>query len=276
VQKGQVLVTLYNEDLKAQVEKLRTQRELQVSISKRQAELLRIGGISRQEYETTTTQIKSIDADIAVAEAQLRRTTILAPFSGRIGTRNISVGAVVTPSTIIATLQQTSILKMDFSIPDQYRAEIYPGKKVTFTVTGSFDKFTGTIAAIDPSANATTRTLKARAVVQNNNQKLVAGSFTHVTIPFEHNKNAILIPPQSVIPTNRDKQVALVRNGKAEMVTVTLGTRTNDMVEIVQGLSPGDTIITTGIMQVKPGINVKVRGLYNRSDSTRQQDSGNQ
>lgn len=273
VTKGQVLVTLYNQDIKAQIQKLRAQRELQVKIRNRQQELLRIGGISQQDYETTGTQIASIDADIAYSEAQLRRTSIIAPFSGRIGTRNISVGAVVTPATVIATLQQTNVLKMDFAIPDQYREEIHPGKQVTFTITGSLDTFGGTIAAIDPSANTTTRTLKARAIVHNEKQKLTAGSFTHVSIPFEHNKNAILIPPQAIIPTNRDKQVAILEGGKAKMVVVTLGTRTNNMVEITSGLSTGDTIITTGLMQVKPGMKVKVRGLYNMSDSSAHQNT---
>jgi membrane fusion protein (multidrug efflux system) len=262
VQKGQVLVTLYNEDIKAQIEKSRSLRQLQVSIRNRQGELLRIGGISQQDYESTATQIKSIDADIAYAEAQLRRTTILAPFSGLIGIRNISEGAVVTPSTVIATLQQVSTLKMDFTIPDQYKAEIYTGKKVFFSLTGSLDTFSAVVNATDAGANAITHTLTVRAIVNNASQKLLAGSFTHVLIPFDHTNNAILIPPQSVIPTTRDKKVALVSNGKAKLVTVMLGTRTNEMVEIVQGLSAGDTILTTGIMQVKGGMNVKVKGIY--------------
>lgn len=273
VAKGQVLVTLYNQDIKAQIQKLRAQRELQVKIRNRQAELLHVGGISQQEYETTGTQIASIDADIAYSEAILRRTSIVAPFSGRIGTRSISVGAVVTPATVIASLQQTNVLKMDFSIPDQYREEIHPGKRVTFTVTSSLDTFGGTIAAVDPSANMTTRTLKARALVHNDRQKLTAGSFTHVSIPFEHNKNAILIPPQAIIPTTREKQVAILEGGKAKMVTVTLGTRTNNMVEILSGLSSGDTVITTGLMQIKPGMKVKVRGLHNPSDSSAHQNT---
>ena len=77
-------------------------------------------------------------------------------------------------------------------------------------------------------------------------------------IPFENNKNALLIPSQAVIPTDRDKQVAIVSNGKAKLVTVTIGTRTNDMVEIVQGLKTGDTVITTGIMQLKKGSPLKI------------------
>lgn len=258
VEKGQVLLRLYNDDIKAQIQKSKAQRELQEKIRARQAELLRIGGISQQDYETTDAQIQSIDADLAYSEALLRKTTIIAPFPGRIGIRNVSTGAVITPATIIATLQQTRILKMDFTIPDQYKEEVTTGKKVTFSVTGKLDTFTGTISAIEPSADAVTRTLKVRALVNNDDHKLVPGSFTHVVIPFENNKSALLIPSQSVIPTDRDKEVAVIKGGKAKMVPVTIGTRTNDLVEIIQGLNAGDTIITTGIMQVKNNMNVKV------------------
>jgi membrane fusion protein (multidrug efflux system) len=259
VSKGQTLVTLYNRDIKAQIEKLNTQRELQVKIGARQGELVRVGGISLQEYETTTSQIKTIDADIAYTQAQLRKTTVLAPFSGRIGIRNISIGAVITPSTEIATLQQTEILKMDFTVPDQYHDEVVKGKKVYFTVTGTQDTFTATVGATEPAADPVTRTLKIRALADNKNQKLIPGSFTRVIIPFNNKQGAILVPPQSVIPTTREKVVAVVKNGKAAMVPVKLGQRTNDVVEILQGLNPGDTILTTGIMQVKPGMTVKVR-----------------
>lgn len=259
VSAGQSLVTLYNADLKANIQKLNAQRELQVRIRNRQGELVRIGGISQQEYETTGTQIQSIDADIAIAQAQLRKTSVLAPFAGRIGIRNVSVGAVVTPQTEIATLQQTNVLKMDFSVPDQYRGEVIKGKKVYFTVTGQRDTFAATIGATDPSSDPVTHTLKIRAVADNRNQKLLPGSFTRVVIPFSNNSNALLVPPQSVIPTTREKVVAVVKDGKAVMVPVKLGQRTSEAVEITQGLNPGDTVLTTGIMQVKPGMTVKVR-----------------
>ena len=259
VQQGQVLARLYSDDIKAQVQKLRAQRELQVKIRDRQSELLSVGGISKQDYETTTTQIEAIDADIAYANSQLRKTSIIAPFSGRAGIRNVSNGAVVSPSTVLTTLQQTGTLKMDFNIPEQYRYEMTNGKKVAFTVTGRQDTFTAVIIAVEPSANAATRTLKARASVDNKNNKLGPGAFTHIIIPFGANAHALLVPSQSVIPTNREKVVAVIKGGKATMVPVKIGARTNERVEILQGLSEGDTILTTGIMQVKPGMEVKVK-----------------
>lgn len=259
VKQGQVLATLYSDDLKAQIRKLRAQRELQVKIRDRQSELLNVGGISKQDFETTTTQIEAIDADIAYSEAQLRKMSIIAPFSGRAGIRNVSPGAVVSTSTIITTLQQVATLKMDFNVPEQYRDELEHGKKVSFTVTGRLDTFQADIMAFEPTASAATRTLKVRARVDNAKGALVAGAFTHIIVPFGKNNNAILVPSQSVIPTNRNKVIAVVRDGKAEMVPVVIGARTADKVEIVDGLHEGDTLLTTGIMQVKPGMQVKVK-----------------
>jgi membrane fusion protein, multidrug efflux system len=259
VKKGQLLARLYNEDINAQIRKLKAQRDLQQKISDRQSELLGIGGISQQDYETTTTQIQAINADIAYAEAQLRRTTILAPFSGKTGIRYVSEGAVVTPSTVITSLQQTDKLKMDFSIPEQYRGEVPNGKKIYFTVSGSQDTFAAVIAAMEPSANTSTRTIKIRATVDNSKNKLGPGAFTHISIPFDNNSDALLIPSQSVIPTNREKVVAVIREGMAALVPVKIGARTSDKVEIIQGLKAGDTILTTGIMQVKDGMPVTVK-----------------
>lgn len=258
VKEGQLLVQLYDQEIRAMLQKLKAQRRLQQKTEERQKSLLEIGGISKQDYETTQTQVQSIDADIALAEAQLRATKIIAPFSGNIGIRNISEGAVVTPSTVIATLQQTNTLKMDFTIPDRYSKNLNPGKEVMFSVAGVRDTLTGKITAVDPGADQVTRTIRVRATVSNPGNKLVAGSFARVLVPLESDSDAILIPSQSVIPTTKDKLVAVVRSGKVDMATVQLGARTADKVEVLNGLQPGDTILTTGLMQAKKGMGVKI------------------
>lgn len=259
VHKGQLLIQLYDADLRAQLQRLQAQKRLQQSTENRQRELVSIGGISKQDFEATQTQMKYIDADIAVAEAALSKMRVLAPFDGTIGLRNVSVGAVISPATVIATLQQVHPLKMDFSVPDQYRSQMRVGQEVLFSVDGTSDTLSGTISAIEPGADAMTRTIKTRAIVPNAKGKLNAGGFAHVVIPFSVNKEAILIPTQSIIPTTRDKKVALVRNGQADLVVVKTGDRTSGKIEILQGLQRGDTILTTALMQVKQGDTVKVR-----------------
>lgn len=259
VRKGQLLIQLYDADLRAQLQRLQAQKKLQQNTEKRQRELVNIGGISKQDYEATETQMKYIDADIAVAEAALSKMRVLAPFDGTIGLRNVSIGAVISPATVIATLQQVHPLKMDFNLPDQYRSQIKVGQEVFFSVDGNQDTLSGKISAIDPGADAQTRTIRARAIVPNPKGTLNAGGFAHVGIPFSVNETAILVPSQCIIPTTRDKKVALVRNGVAELVTVKIGDRTSGKVEVIQGLSSGDTILTTALMQVKPGDSVTVK-----------------
>jgi len=259
VRKGQTLVQLYDADILAQIQKLRAQRALQQKLLQRQEELVNIGGISKQDYETTQTQIASIDADIAFQQASLRKAKIVAPFDGKVGLRDVSVGAIVSPATVVATLQQLHPLKMDFTVPDQYKNNISVGKTVFFSVDGLPDsKKSGKIAAIDPGADVNTRSIRVRATVPNPNNELTAGGFAHVTIPLESNNDALLVPAQAVIPTTRDKKVAVVRNGKALLVQVELGARTDEKVEVTSGLVPGDTVIITGMMQVKPGMDVKI------------------
>ena len=258
VRKGQKLVQLYNADIAAQIQKLKTQKNLQLKIKDRQEELVKIGGISKQDFETTLSQIQAIDADIAFQEAQLRKTSIIAPFDGVVGIRNISMGAVISPSSVITKLQQINPLRIDFMVPDRYRQSLHKGKEVFFRVSGSIDTLTGNIKTIEPGADVNTRNIRVQAVIPNANNTLTAGSFAHVIVPFNSDNNALLIPSQAIIPTTREKKAAILRNGKAEIVTIILGSRTSDKVQVLQGLSAGDTILTTGIMQIKPGMAVKV------------------
>lgn len=259
VRKGQLLLKLNDADVRAQIAKLQAQKGLQQTTARRQAELLRIGGISRQEYDATQTEIRAIDADIAGTRATLNKLQILAPFDGIIGLRGVSPGAIVSPTSIVATLQQVSPLKMDFSLPDQYRNQLRLGQEVRFYVEGRLDTLSGKISAIEPGADATTRTIRTRALVPNTNRELSPGTFAHVLIPFGSGSTSIMIPSQSIIPTTRDKKVALIRDGKAVLQTVKTGDRTEDRIQILDGLQLGDTILTTGLMQVKPGMEVKVR-----------------
>lgn len=258
VTKGSLLVQLYDEDIKAQIRKLLAQKQLQQTTKERQDELLTIHGISRQEYDETSTQLAAIEADIAYYETLSRRLQIRAPFNGRIGLRNISLGAVVSPTTLITDIQQVDPVKLDFPLPDQYKDIVPKGSEVQFTVTGIPDTLSAKIIAMDPAANASTRTVTYRAQAPNKNQQLVPGAYANVFIQLNRSETAITIPSQCVIPTNRDKRVAVVRQGKAEIIPVKTGMRLVATIEITSGLKVGDTVLTTGIMQVKPGMDIKV------------------
>ncbi len=258
VHKGDLLVQLYDEDVRAQIRKLQAQKQLQLTTKDRQDELLHISGVSRQEYDETMTQIASTDADIAYYETLLRRLQVRAPFDGKIGLRQISTGAVISPATLITEIQQINPVKLDFPLPDQYKDMVPVGSAVHFTVTGISDTMEAKIIASASAANASTRTVAYRAQAPNSKQQLVPGAFANVYVSLNRNEAAITIPSQCIIPTNRDKQVAVLRNGKAVLVPVKTGMRLVETIEITQGLKIGDTVLTTGIMQVKPGMEIDI------------------
>lgn len=257
VKKGDLLVKLYDEDLKAQLLKLKIQQQLSKTTLERQENLLKINGISQQDVDVTRNQVSAYGADMDYTLTQLQKTELRAPFSGKLGLRNVSEGAIVSSATVITTLQQIDPLKMDFSVAEKYRNAIKNGDQVNFYVAGDNKEYKGSIYAIDPKIDLTTRTVKLRAIVPNNNGILFPGSFAKVKIVLNNMPEAMMIPSQAVIPGTRDKKVIIADKGTAKFVTVETGQRTESSVQITTGLQPGDTVITTGILQLKPGMPLK-------------------
>ncbi|HVI46847.1 MAG TPA: efflux RND transporter periplasmic adaptor subunit [Chitinophaga sp.] len=257
VRKGDLLVKIYDEDLRAQLEKLKLQQQLARTTLERQENLLKINGISRQDVDVTRNQVSAYGADIEYTLTQLQKTELRAPFSGRLGLRNVSEGAIVSSASVITTLQQIDPLKMDFAVAEKYRNVIKTGDQVSFFVAGDTKEYKGSIYAIDPKIDLTTRTVRLRAMVPNNSGTLFPGSFAKVQIALKNLPDAIMIPSQAVIPGTRDKKVIVADSGRAKFVVVETGIRTESNVQITNGLKPGDTVITTGILQLKPGMPLK-------------------
>ncbi|MGN7819821.1 efflux RND transporter periplasmic adaptor subunit [Chitinophaga sp. 22536] len=257
VKKGDLLVKLYDEDLRAQLQKLKLQQQLAKTTLERQENLLKINGISRQDVDVTRNQVSAYGADMDYTQTQLQKTELRAPFSGKLGLRNVSEGAIVSSATVITTLQQIDPLKMDFAVAEKYRNVIKNGDQVNFLVAGDNNEYKGSIYAIDPKIDLTTRTVKLRAIVPNNHGSLFPGSFAKVKITLRNLPEALMIPSQAVIPGTRDKKVIVADSGKAKFVVVETGIRTESNVQITSGLKAGDTVITTGILQLKPGMPLK-------------------
>ncbi|MBX6379060.1 MAG: efflux RND transporter periplasmic adaptor subunit [Thermoflavifilum aggregans] len=254
VKKGTLLVKLFDGDLQAQLQKLQAQLSLQQLTLERQEKLLAINGISQQDVDNTRNQIASIQADIRNVQAQIRKTEIYAPFDGVIGLRNVSLGAIVTPATIIATLQQIDPLKLDFTIPEKYAPLIDTRVPVSFRTAGFDQDFQGRIYAIEPQIDENTRTIRIRCHVPNPAQKLLPGAYADVKLVLKKIPQALMIPTQAIVPTTRDQQVVVYRHGKASFVNVQTGIRQEDFIQVIHGLSPGDTVLITGMMQVRPGV----------------------
>ena len=258
VRKGTLLVQLFNDDLKAQLHKLQAQKDLAVQTEKRQSELIKISGISQLDYDQSVLQVNSYSADIEVIQAQLRKTEILAPFDGVIGLRNVSVGAVVSPATPLATIRQLNPLKLEFSFPGKYISTVKKGTKLKFTVQGTDHSYEASVMATEEGIDASTRNLQAKALVNGKTDGLVPGMFANVSLILNENPRAMMIPTQAIVPEAQHKKVIVSRGGKASFETVTTGVRQSTDIEIVSGIKDGDTIVITGVRIYQTRFRVKI------------------
>lgn len=258
VSKGALLVKLYDADLQAQLKKLKLQKEQAQKTEGRIKQLLAINGVGQQEYDDVVTSINNIEADMDLIQAQISKTEIRAPFNGVVGLKNVSLGSYVTPATLIATFQQIDPLKVDFTVPEKYTASTKKGDALKFNVDGFDEQFTGKIYAVEPRIDEATRSIKVRAQVQNTKAKLFPGAFAKVDLDLKTIDDALMVPTQSIIPDARNKKVIVVNKGKAEFRVVETGVRSETYIQIVKGLSAGDTVVTTALMYIKPDMTLKV------------------
>jgi membrane fusion protein (multidrug efflux system) len=261
IAQGSQLVKLYDGDLQAQLQKLQVQLKVAEQTQERYAELLKINGVSQQEYDLNVLAANNIRADINIIRTSISKTSVRAPFSGKTGLRNISIGAYITPQTVITTVRKLSQLKLEFTVPETYGSKMKPGVPVDFTIENNKNVFSAKIIATENNINEATRSLMVRAVVDKPAPELIAGSFAKVKIPLGENDAALMIPSQAIIPQARNKKVIAIRNGMASMETVTTGARDSAMVEITSGLKVGDTVIITGLLTTKPGSKVLLNNL---------------
>ena len=263
VGRGTLIAKIYDGDLRAQLNKLNVQLRVQEQTARRYQELLKINGVSQQEYDMIALQSNNIRADMAIVRSNIMRTEIRAPFSGTLGLKMVSPGAYITPQTVLTTIRQNSQLKLDFTLPEKFTGKLQPGHLVSFTTEGNNKVYNAKITATESGISEESRSLKVRALVVNNDGKILPGSFAKVKIGFEPDPNAIMIPSQAIVPQARGKKVVVYRGGSITFEDVSTGIRDSAMVQITNGLKVGDTIITTGLMSLKPNGKVvlnKVKG----------------
>ncbi len=263
VTKGTLLAKLYDADLQAQLKKLQVQLQIAKTNEERSAQLLNIQGISKADYDASLLNVNNINADIDIIRTTISRTEIRAPFNGKLGLKNISPGAYVTPTTILAVINQTSQLKLDFTVPEKYTSQVRVGQIVQFTYEGSDKKFKAKIIATESSVAENTRSLKARSEVITKDDKLLPGTFAKVQLSFEPDPSTILIPTQAVIPQARVKKVILYENGVAKFNDVKTGIRDSARIQITEGLKNGDTIVLTGLLSIRPDSKIKINKIVN-------------
>lgn len=261
VGKGALLAKLYDGDLQAQLRKLEAQLKIAELTEERQSQLLKIQGISQQDYDLSLLQVNNLKADMDIVREAVRKTEVRAPFSGKLGLRNISQGAYVTPATIITTIGQVSQLKIQFNVPEKYGSKLKIGQAINFTTDGSPKTFTATIIAFEVTMDENTRSLAIRAVVKDGDPALIPGVFAKVKIVVGRTENAIMIPTIVVQPQGRKKLVYVYRGGKSVPSDITTGIRDSSNIQVLTGLNVGDTVITTGLLFLRPGADVKLKNI---------------
>lgn len=251
VAKGDLLLKIFDEDLKTQMRKLETQLKQAEITEQRLGELLKVKGVSQQEYDLAALQVQTLRSEMELVRININKTELRAPYDGVLGLRNISPGAYVTPAMTVAVIRSSGALKLDFSVPEKYSSLIHTGQSVSFTVEGDGSTHTATVQATAQSIGTESRNLQVRALVRDA-RNLLPGAFAEVDLALGNNTQALMIPNQAIIPQARNKQVIIARNGKATFVAVKTGVRQSDLIEITEGLSAGDTVATTGILFLRP------------------------
>lgn len=261
VKKGELLAKVNDRPLQAELKKLEAQIPLATDRVFRQKALLEKDAVSQEAYEQVNTDLEKLYADIELVKARIAQTELRAPFDGIIGLRFVSEGSYASPSTIIARMTKIKPLKLAFSVNERYAAEIRNGTKLTFTTEGSLREHEATVYAVEPRIDLQTRTVMARALYPNTSGALQPGRSASIEIRLQEIKNAVTIPSESVIAEMGRSIAYLYKGGKAHQIELDRGLRTESEVQVLRGVNPGDTLIVTGVMQLRDGMDVVIDNL---------------
>ncbi|MDQ3071772.1 MAG: efflux RND transporter periplasmic adaptor subunit [Bacteroidota bacterium] len=255
VKKGALLVKIRDDEWQAQLSRINLQIKQAENNEARERKLLAKDAVSREAYENTVTDLNIRKAERQLLHTQIAKTSIRAPFDGIIGLRQVSEGTYLAANSPIAKLVSINPLKVDFSIPEKYSESIKTGDIITFTSNGP-KRYDARIYAIEPGVDLNTRTLSMRATLQNDGS-LTPGAFVSIELANSEFEAAITIPTHAIVPGKEIQSVFVMTNGKATPREVVTGLRSADRIQIVEGVSKGDTIITSGLLQIRPGMAVK-------------------
>ena len=260
VSAGTVIARVNDADLRAQLEKTNVQLDLAEKTKERYERLLAVNGINQSDYDASLNAVNGFKADVQYTQALIDKTVVKAPFDGVVGLRQVSLGAYISPATLIATIQQVDKTKIDFTLPEEFSAAIHVGGVVearTSVVGQGLIK--ANILAIEPQVNQGSRNLKVRAILQHTNTN--PGGFVKIYLNAGTDHEGLMVPTNCIIPDDKNKQCVVIHRGKAEFVNVETGVRQANNVEIVNGLHQGDTVVVTGVLFARPNNPVEIRKM---------------
>ena len=261
VKKGQLLAKVNDKPLQAELLKLQAQIPLAEDRVFRQKSLLEKDAVSKEAYEQVTTELDKLKADIELTKARIAQTELLAPFDGMVGLRNVSEGAYASPSTIVTSLTKIIPLKVEFSINEKQADYVFRGMEITFQPDADLSIYKATVYAIESRLDPKTYTLKVRALYPNANGRMRPGRSGSVEINSKPINNALTAPNESVIKEMGRDIAYIYSGGKAKQVVLDIGMRTESHLQILNGLNAGDTLLVSGVMQLRDGLPVVIDNL---------------
>lgn len=260
VERGTSLVSLDATELEAGLQKVRAERENARMLHARSLKLLRTRHVAQARVDELRMLLAASDAAVLEKQAELADYDIRAPFSGRLGMRNLSVGALIRPGDPITTLDDTRVVKLDFPVPETAIASIERGLAVIARTAAYPDRrFDGVVQTVDSRIDPVTRSVTVRARLPNPAGLLKPGMFLTVHVTLGVNENAVLVPEEAVLASPGGQYVFTVENDKAVRRPIVMGRRLPGEVEVLSGVAPGADVIVGGIQKVRDGVPVTGR-----------------
>jgi membrane fusion protein (multidrug efflux system) len=258
VRRGQLLLSINADEIQSNLRKQEYNIKLYRDQERRQRTLLDKEYISAQEYEQANNQLLTAQADLQTLRASLAKAYVRAPFDGVLGLTTATVGTYVSPGAEITTLSKVKPVKINFTVPSRFANLVNVKDQITITDEASNKKFQAKVYALDPQIDPVSRTQTVRARYANANNELRPGAFVKVNLQLGESTEALQVPTESVIPEAAGYSVYTVEGGKMVPKKVKIGVRSAKLIQITDGLAVGDTVLRTGILQVKPGDAVRV------------------
>ncbi|MCL2649778.1 MAG: efflux RND transporter periplasmic adaptor subunit [Candidatus Azobacteroides sp.] len=258
VKKGDLLAKVNDAPLQAELKKLEAQVPLATDRVFRQKSLLEKDAVSQEAYEQVSTELETLNADIESVKSRINQTELRTPFDGIIGLRQVSEGAFASPTTVIATLTKIIPLKLEFSINEIQANFVKKGTNLDFRISGDLNVYTASVYAVEPQVDLSTRTMRARAIYANPGGRLKPGRTASIEIKLNEIKNALSVPSEAMIAEMGRDIAFLYKNGSAHQIILKKGLRNEASVQIVDGIQAGDTLIVTGVMQLRDDMPVKI------------------
>jgi membrane fusion protein (multidrug efflux system) len=257
VKRGTLLFQLDDADLQAQLERYHQQEKLAKLNETRLKDLIEKEAISQQDYDEASTNLKVLEAQIQELEVAIGKTRIVAPFDGQIGMINTHPGAIVSVNTILTDIEDNSVVKVEFSVPEKYTNVIQIGSEQSFTIISDQKQYKTKVVARGASLSQDTRTLLVRGVTANPDGKLLPGQSARLNLSLNTSAGALTVASQSLIPSTNGYSVFVARKNKAEALPVSIGQRSASTVQITEGLQEGDTVIVSNLLRLGPGAPVQ-------------------